>query len=558
MKHLKTLVLMQLRDKIDLSWINDKKSRIRNIVFFVLKFAIISAFSFLILYLCTLIGLFYYSDLVSVMILVITFSLILSLIACTYELMKNLYFSEDNKVLITFPVNANKIFISKIIVFFIYEIKKSFTFMIPITFACVLSLVTRGSCSIGSLFYMWIVMPFVISLPVLIGALLSIPVMYIYRFLKKYTFVEVSLAAIILVAVVVGVVKLINLIPENIDLINQWPTISKAIRSFLMIIEDKLTIMNQLIRTIIGEKNSSQVYLLKWISLFKLFVLLLVNALLSFIVYYASRPLFFKMMSKNFEINKINVHDKKNTKKNRYLTFINKEFLINLRTIDISVNYLLVYIIVPIMILLLNKLYAAMDTKQLGDNLIYAFNVLLICLPMLASNALVATYYSREGRAGYMKKAKPIFAAYPLLAKLFFNMLFSIPAIFATVSIFGSLKSIGATNIIIFGFAILFLHYAHMLWSAMLDIMNPQNEQYATTGMEVDNPNENKSSIFAFIIAFVYAVIAYKLLSESVLYHKGLTMGMSKLLFISLISFISILILFIKRIKAFYYDMQER
>ena len=292
--------------------------------------------------------------------------------------------------------------------------------------------------------------------------------------------------------------------------------------------------------------------------MFKLFVLLLVNALLSFIVYYASRPLFFKMMSKNFEINKINVHDKKNTKKNRYLTFINKEFLINLRTIDISVNYLLVYIIVPIMILLLNKLYAAMDTKQLGDNLIYAFNVLLICLPMLASNALVATYYSREGRAGYMKKAKPIFAAYPLLAKLFFNMLFSIPAIFATVSIFGSLKSIGTTNIIIFGFAILFLHYAHMLWSAMLDIMNPQNEQYATTGMEVDNPNENKSSIFAFIIAFVYAVIAYKLLSESVLYHKGLTMGMSKLLFISLISFISILILFIKRIKAFYYDMQER
>ena len=181
MKHLKTLVLMQLRDKIDLSWINDKKSRIRNIVFFILKFAIISAFSFLILYLCTLIGLFYYSDLVSVMILVITFSLILSLIACTYELMKNLYFSEDNKVLITFPVNANKIFISKIIVFFIYEIKKSFTFMIPITFACVLSLVTRGSCSIGSLFYMWIVMPFVISLPVLIGALLSIPVMYIFE-----------------------------------------------------------------------------------------------------------------------------------------------------------------------------------------------------------------------------------------------------------------------------------------------------------------------------------------------------------------------------------------
>ena len=50
-----------------------------------------------------------------------------------------------------------------------------------------------------------------------------------------------------------------------------------------------------------------------------------------------------------------------------------------------------------------------MDTREVGNLLIYTFNVLLICLPLLSSNALVATYYSREGRTGYMKKSKPIF-----------------------------------------------------------------------------------------------------------------------------------------------------
>ena len=45
-----------------------------------------------------------------------------------------------------------------------------------------------------------------------------------------------------------------------------------------------------------------------------------------------------------------------------------------------------------------------MTPSSMGYRLIYAFNVLLICLPMLASNALVATYYSSEGRAAYMKK----------------------------------------------------------------------------------------------------------------------------------------------------------
>lgn len=558
MNHLKTLVLMQLRDKIDLSWIADKKAKLRNIIFFILKFVIVCAFCFLVLTLCMKIGLFYYGDLVSVLILILTFSLSLSTISCTYELMKNLYFSEDNKVLITLPVNANKIFISKIIVFYIYEVKKSFTFISPITFASILFLVVKGSCSPFNLFYMWIIIPFIIALPVLLGSILSIPTMYVYRFLKKYTVIEVLLSLTILVLLVIGVTKLINLIPENIDLMNQFTPISIAIRNFLMALESKLVFMNQFVRIIIGEKQSSMVYSLEWISLFKFLVLILINCLLLVIAYVASRPLFFKMMSKNFEMNKSIHHHKTNKKKNKYFTFINKEFLINLRTIDVSINYLIVYIVVPIMILLLNKLYAAMETKQLGDNLIYAFNVLLICLPILASNSLVATYYSREGRAGYMKKVKPIFAAYPLMAKLFYNMLFSIPSIFITSYIFGSLKNIGSNNIIIFGFAILFLHYAHMIWSAMLDIMNPQNEQYATTGMEVDNPNENKSTIVAFIISFIYAVISYKFLSESNLYHSSLTVGMEKLLLISIIAFISMVILFVKRIKAFYYDMQGR
>lgn len=558
MNHLKTLVLMQLRDKIDLSWIADKKAKLRNIIFFILKFVIVCAFCFLVLTLCMKIGLFYYGDLVSVLILILTFSLSLSTISCTYELMKNLYFSEDNKVLITLPVNANKIFISKIIVFYIYEVKKSFTFISPITFASILFLVVKGSCSPFNLFYMWIIIPFIIALPVLLGSILSIPTMYVYRFLKKYTVIEVLLSLTILVLLVIGVTKLINLIPENIDLMNQFTPISIAIRNFLMALESKLVFMNQFVRIIIGEKQSSMVYSLEWISLFKFLVLILINCLLLIIAYAASRPLFFKMMSKNFEMNKSIHHHKANKKKNKYFTFINKEFLINLRTIDVSINYLIVYIVVPIMILLLNKLYAAMETKQLGDNLIYAFNVLLICLPILASNSLVATYYSREGRAGYMKKVKPIFAAYPLMAKLFYNMLFSIPSIFITSYIFGSLKNIETNNIIIFGFAILFLHYAHMIWSAMLDIMNPQNEQYATTGMEVDNPNENKSTIVAFIISFIYAVISYKFLSESNLYHSSLTVGMEKLLLISIIAFVSMVILFVKRIKAFYYDMQGR
>lgn len=555
MNHLKTLVAMQLKDKIDLSWLKNKKTILRNTILFLLKFIIIVAVTFLILSLCVKFGIFYASESPRVMILVLTFSLALSVISCTSALMKNLYFAEDNRVLITLPVNANKIFISKLIVFYCYEIKRSFNFLIPITLGCNILLFANGCCNFLVFIWMWIPLLFIIALPVLLGAILSIPVMYIYRFLKKFSVIEFILFILLLSGVIYIVVSLINLIPENIDLMNQWPTISKFLRDFLLSIEEDLVIMSNLIRTIIGEIKPDRTYGFALATLVKFLILIAFDVVALLLVYAVSRPLFFGMMSKNFEINKKEKNVGENKRHSKYFTFVDKEFKINLRTMDISINYFMVYIIVPILILLLNALYRAMDTKELGNLLIYTFNILLMCLPLLASNSLVATYYSREGRAGYMKKAKPILAVYPLLAKLVFNVILSIPTVFATVAIFGRSANFNVGEIVILGFAILFLHVGHMLWSAMLDVMNPQNEQYATTGSAVDNPNEAKSIGLAFVISFLYAIFAYKLFSESSLYYGSPMNGCVKLLLISLLLFGSILLLFLKRIKAYYYDI---
>ena len=36
------------------------------------------------------------------------------------------------------------------------------------------------------------------------------------------------------------------------------------------------------------------------------------------------------------------------------------------------------------------------------------------------------------------------------------------------------------------------------------------------TGVSVDNPNENKSTLFAFIYSILYTIVAYKFLDESI------------------------------------------
>lgn len=554
MKHLKSLVAMQLRDKVDLSFIKDKKEAIRTIVLSLLKFVLITAVVYIILYLCNVVGIFSYDESPNVVTLILTISLSLSLISCTVELMKTLYYSEDNKVLITLPVDANKIFISKIIVYYIYELKKSLSFIIPITLGCVTLLVTNGLCNPLVYLWLWIPLLFIIALPVLLGALLSIPAMYIYRLIKKNNIIEICTFVVILILIILGVVYLINLLPDNIDLINSWPMISRNIHDFLLAVEKKLFPISQLVYTIIGEKSNLHYYI-NHITIVKFIALLVVNVVLVVMVYFISRPIFFGMMAKSFETNKSENLTLKNKKRNKYMTFVNKELVINLRTLDISINYLIVYIVVPILILFINKLFNAMTPSSMGYRLIYAFNVLLICLPLLASNALVATYYSSEGRAAYMKKTKPMYALFPLFVKLVFNVLFSIPSVLVTVIIFGSLTKIGALSIIIFFFAVLFLHIGHMIQSAMFDIMNPQNEQYATTGQVVDNPNESKSTILAFIFSIVYAVISYQLLYEATL-TGNLALGFLKLMLISLVYLASTIYMFTRRIKAYYYEIQ--
>lgn len=553
-----TLVLMQLKNKLDLNVKNNKKQILRTAIFSILKFVIITGIVYLLLYLSSYFGLFYDSDFSRVMVIVLTISLVLSLVSCTIELMKNLYFSEDNKVLITFPVDSNKIFISKLIVFYLYEIKKSFSFLLPITLSCVLFLSLIGKCPTYMLFWMFIPMVFILMIPVLIGALLSIITMYITRFLKKIPILQVILFVVILASAIYGIVSLIKLIPTNIDLINQWPTVSKSIRNFLLFIEEKLPFMAQLVSIIIGDITVSLVYSLNIMSFVKLLILIAVCAILFMIAYFISRPIFFGMMAKSFEINKRIGKDKENIRRNKLLTFVDKEFKINIRNMSISLNFIIVYLVLPTLILFLNVMYQAMNSSSFGELLTYTFNILMITLPLLASNALVATYYSREGRAAYIKKTKPLNVAYPLLTKLFFNVLLSIPCVFSCIFIFGNRANFTTTITLILGFAILFLHFGHMIFSASLDIMNPQNEQYATSGEIMDNPNENKSTLFAFIISAVFALISYKFFSEAIVTSKvsDLIICVVKLLSISFVYFISMLYLFFKKIKAFYYEIQ--
>ena len=101
MKNFWPLVMMQFRDKLDMSWVKQKKTLIQKIVFFVLKFLLLGGGVFGLLYLLNFLLIVYKNEIINLYIVFFLLITVLNIISATVGLMKSLYFADDNKVLVT-------------------------------------------------------------------------------------------------------------------------------------------------------------------------------------------------------------------------------------------------------------------------------------------------------------------------------------------------------------------------------------------------------------------------------------------------------------------------
>ena len=81
----------------------------------------------------------------------------------------------------------------------------------------------------------------------------------------------------------------------------------------------------------------------------------------------------------------------------------------------------------------------------------------------------------------------------------------------------------------LFYFGVLFIFLSHLFVSASLDLMNPQNEQYATSGEVENNKNESVSTLIAFAGSLVIALFSFFLFRESAFATGGTFVSVLKL-----------------------------
>ncbi|MDR0855398.1 MAG: hypothetical protein LBN25_03405 [Christensenellaceae bacterium] len=562
-----TLVAMQLKQKLNLKHLNSPFRVIFGLIFAAAKFAVITiALNFVISLSVqfSILSLVKGSFPIGALTLGFAVILIASIISVTTQLTDTLYLSGDNALLLTYPVNADMVFVSKLIVFYINELKKNLNTMLPLFVAY--AMYVSANPVIYAFLLLWY--PIVSLIPVIFGAILSIPFLFFRMRMRENRIVQIVMAAAGIFAVVWVIFSIARAIPPGFDLVVGFGKYSMAITDTInrLVYFDKykpLTFFTegrglfQPFRWIcegIGGRyvggEMVQVGAWSWQSPLWFFGIL---ATAGTALYFAERVFFFKMASKpmEFKARKRDV-DKPNRKAIPFFSSLKKETLAVLRSPEKFFSTYLTVFALPFIIYLLNKMFLNMDTDIMGEGMVKAVNVLILALVALTNNTHLASILSSEGQAAYILKSNPQSRWSLILSKAAIPMLMSLLSVTASIIVMGYFAKMGRSEIAFTAITIFLLIFGHAAQSAESDILKPQYKKYFGGAFDGINPNEAKSTGIAFALAIVFgALSAYFIILD--LHSNPLTPWL-KLAGLALIYCTLRIYLFISRTRVYYED----
>ena len=546
MNALKTLVLMQLKDKLDLSFVKSKRSLLFKSVLSVVKLVAVTAIFYLRFVVCNLLGVFYPTGCIPDTVANVLFTVmqIMSIITCIVGITQALYMTADNRVLLTLPASSATVFFSKLILYYIFELKRNLTFTLPMFIA-------YGMIN-GAVwyYYLWLIFCFVFisMIPVVISALVSIPALFVATFVKQFKWLQLTLMLIASGLVIWAFVAVIGVIPENINIMGTWGSLFVSIQQFLNKFAQVMYPFYCLTLMVVGGtlRISSKLFMGDTFAYFG--VMLACLAVLIALSYLLAKPLFIKMASRQFEFEKLTVAPKKNRQFNKKFSPIVETLQMNIRSGRYVLSAIIQLALPAIAILLLNKLYASMNTNYSGEVMTKAFNLLVMLVITLSFNNEYATVYSKEANARNIVKTRPQNPIYTLMGRIVPRMvviLLSTLAVTVTVlCVSGSDKG----ELVMMGIVTLFVSEAHLLWCAEMDVMHSYADQYATVGVQFDSPNERNATIIGFLLSAFFA-FAYYFLSD-----RGTQSSLVKGILIATALLAARIYLYIIRIKHYFVE----
>lgn len=478
---------------------------------------------------------------------ILFFTQIFALIACTIGLMNTLYTSKDNAILLALPAHHSEIFVSKLIVFYYFEFRKNLLLLLPLFLGYgyhFRQLYGFDFAFISKVFLMAVVIPL---FPVLIGALLSIPLVFIVNYLKRHPFLNAVVVGILMFLAFLGISSLVSIVTQKehlrldtfIDILVTG--VSEGIPRF-----NKLSLFYNNINNFIFSGNNFSV-------LFgNLGIVLAVIAGLLVLVFTVSIWTYFRLTVFTFEQAKTNRYryQMKQTS-NTYFTFLKKEIKSLLRSSDQLIAQFFSLLLLPFLLYILNLIFLSFKISPFGEKIVVGVNLCIGLLLLTTANTNSATALTREGTEFYLLKTTPTNLKSITWAKLTINFAASILMILATVIALLKVHVFSSGITLMIGLIFLLINSGHILWSYELDLMNPRFLEYANSQSIDDNPNATKSILIGTVISLGLCGIAIAMLFENV------ATGWIRLLLLSLVFFGIRLYMLLSKSKLYFNEIGE-
>ncbi|OPZ36053.1 MAG: hypothetical protein BWY98_00544 [Tenericutes bacterium ADurb.BinA155] len=545
-----TMVKMLLRNTLNLDFKSDFKRSLIKTILAVLGFAAVTTVSYFFFSLSSRFQIFSILSFVpeSVPSLITMTVYFLGYIPALLSLLKLLYWNNDNKIMITFPCNANTVFVARMFVFFVSQFLKTLLIEIPFLFGYMIF-------SRFPWYYMlWMVVGWflLVLFEVLFLSILSIPGYFVSHFLKRHNVLSVISASLFFIALVGFVAWIVSLLPNKLDLFSSWGPYFNRIQGALNFYTNKLVFFYDLTLMSMGENTGfGSVYFsgAAWFTLLGTIVAILVVFVLMLIFV---NPLYFGLASSSNDfIAKGKAKAYRFPQHSYFTAQVQKEAILFFKNPDIFSGFFGTFVFMPIYITLIGKMFGAMATNVRGDMMVMAIICLLILMISLMSNLTIAGIYSAEGDAFSLSRSYPRSESFMLSSKLFAPAALGLISIIVSIILFSNVRTVEPFVSAFLALGIIGFYLGHLLYAASLDFTSHQ-DHFADRNFASDS--EKRVMIFGVVVSLLAALFYYYFLQDFTGWFGLSRQATATLKFAIMAAIYLILnvVLYVKKIKLIY------
>lgn len=340
---------------------------------------------------------------------------------------------EDLKISARFPMSSLSLFVSQLLIVYIYLWGAAVCLLFPI-----MTIFGWSAGMLSGAFFGWLILAmfFAPMIPFAIATIFVVPTMVIISLLDNQNIIKLVLFLLIMAGLFVLYSFVLNFIAEYYVHQKVDSSMQNGVIAFITSFDNGWNFFSWTTNLLLGKE------VLKSIG-----IILSITIVLLGLGIGISIPAYSRVRENTLE-GRRGIFSKKSklSQDNAFWAIFKKEFREIIRTHTYSYFYLGIAITTPVMVFLTNNILQKIGEAQIGSGVSFGVSILVVLAFMSMINSFSASAISREGKEFYITKIAPVGPRTQLLSKGLLNAIVSFGALLVSVLILCCMKFITAVE----------------------------------------------------------------------------------------------------------------